>query len=69
MAKALLGYATGTDPRVIHRMALENRTLRQRVTDLEDMVSRLQAENDALAAVAAEAVDTAVARDGSLAHI
>jgi hypothetical protein len=33
------------------------------------MVARLQAENDALAAVAAEAVDTAVARDGSLAHI
>ena len=68
MAKALLGYSTGTDPRVVHRMALENRTLRQRVTDLEDMVDRLQRENDALAAVAAEAVDKAVARDGSFAH-
>jgi hypothetical protein len=53
---------------VVHRMALENRTLRQRVTDLEELVERLQRENDALAAVAAEAMDTAVARDGSLAH-
>jgi predicted NBD/HSP70 family sugar kinase len=68
MAKALLGYATGTDPRMVHRMALENRSLRQRVNDLEEMVARLQVENDALAAVAAEAVDSAVARDGSLAH-
>ncbi len=68
MAKALLGFATGTDPRMVHRMALENRTLRQRVTDLQVLVEQLQLENDALAAVAAEAVDTAVARDGSLAH-
>jgi len=68
MAKALLGYSTGTDPRVVHRMGLENRILRQRVTDLEELIDRLQRENDALAAVAAEAVDTAVARDGSLAH-
>ena len=68
MAKALLGYSTGTDPRVVHRMALENRILSQRVTDLEEMIERLQLENDALAAVAAEAVDTAVARDGSFAH-
>lgn len=68
MAKALLGYSTGTDPRVVQRVAMENRTLRQRVGDLEDLVDRLQRENDALAAVAAEAVDSAVARDGSLAH-
>ena len=68
MAKALLGYSTGTDPRVVHRLALENRVLRQRVADLEDMVLRLQTENDALAAVAAETVDEAVARDDSLAH-
>jgi hypothetical protein len=67
MAKALLG-ATGSDPRVMHRMALENRILRQRVGDLEDLVGRLQVENDALAAVAAETMDSAVARDGSLAH-
>ena len=64
MAKALLGFATGTDPRVAHRMALENRVLQQRVVDLEGMIERLQAENDALAAVAAETV----ARDASLAH-
>jgi hypothetical protein len=70
MAKALLGFATGsgTDPRVVHRMALENRTLRKRVSDLEDLVERLQHENDALAALAAEGMDSAVARDGSLAH-
>ena len=71
MAKALLGYSIGTtstDPRVVTRLAGENRLLRQRVLDLEDVVLRLQAENDALAAVAAETVDRAVARDGSLAH-
>jgi hypothetical protein len=70
MAKALLGYSTGNgiDPRVVQRMGLENRTLRQRVSDLEELVVRLQRENDALAAVAAEAVDEAVARDGSLAR-
>ena len=67
MAKALLGYSIRTDPRVVHRLAGENRSLRQRVTDLEDLVSRLQRENDALAAVATESVDQA-ARDASLAH-
>jgi hypothetical protein len=50
MAKALLGHM-GTDPRIVTRLASENRLLRQRVTDLEDHVIRLQAENDALAAV------------------
>ena len=68
MAKALLGYSTGTDPRVAHRQAAENRILRQRVVDLEEAVLRLQKENDALAALATESVDEAVARDGSLAH-
>ncbi len=68
MAKALLGYAGATDPRVVHRLAGENRALRQRVGDLEDMVLRLQHENDALAALATESVDEAVARDGSLAR-
>ena len=66
MAKALLGYSIRTDPRVVNRLAGENRSLRQRVTDLEDLVSRLQRENDALAAVATESVDQA-ARDASLA--
>lgn len=55
MAKALLGYATGSDPRVAVRLASENRTLRQRVSDLEEIVLRLQQENDALAALAAPA--------------
>jgi len=68
MAKALLGYATGTDPRVAHRLAGENRVLRQRIADLEEMVLRLQHENDALASVASATVDEAVARDSSLAH-
>jgi hypothetical protein len=69
MAKALLGYSIGTpDPRVVNRLAGENRILRQRVADLEDIVLRLQHENDALAAVATESVDQAVARDGSLAR-
>ena len=67
MAKALLGYSIRTDPRVVNRLTGENRSLRQRVTDLEDLVSRLQRENDALAAVATESVDQA-ARDASLAH-
>ena len=66
MAKALLGYSIRTDPRVVNRLAGES-LLRQRVTDLEDLVSRLQRENDALAAVATESVDQA-ARDASLAH-
>ena len=55
MAKALLGYATGTDPRVIARVATENRLLRQRVADLEAAVLRLQIENDTLAAMTADA--------------
>jgi cell division protein FtsB len=50
MAKALLGHM-GTDPRIIARLASENRLLRQRVADLEAHVIRLQAENDALASV------------------
>ena len=68
MAKALLGYSNAIDPRVIHRLAGENRVLRQRVGDLEDMILRLQEENDALAALATESVDRAVARDGSFAR-
>ena len=68
MAKALLGYSTQTDPRVVHRLAGENRLLRQRVADLEDTVLRLKQENDALAALATEAVDQAVTRDAELAH-
>ncbi len=68
MAKALLGYSIGTDSREVTRLASENSVLRRRVTDLQDMVQRLQQENDALAAVASESVDHAVARDSTLAH-
>jgi hypothetical protein len=45
MAKALLGYVGG-DARLIE----DNRRLRRRVEDLEAVVLRLQAENDALSA-------------------
>ncbi len=69
MAKALLGYSIATHhPREVTQLAAENRTLRQRVADLEDVILRLHEENDALAAVASESVDQAVARDSSLAH-
>ncbi|MFX4291401.1 hypothetical protein [Streptomyces bohaiensis] len=46
MAKALLGYVGGPDPRVLAEM----RRLQQRVQDLETQLIRVQAENDALAA-------------------
>jgi hypothetical protein len=68
MAKALLGYSVGSDPRVVYRLTSDNRILRQRVVDLEEMIVRLQTENDALAALATESVDEAVARDDSLAR-
>lgn len=62
MAKAILGYMSATDPRTTHRLATENRLLRQRVSDLEAAVLRLQKENDALAALATEhAEDAALA--------
>ncbi|MDK1475086.1 hypothetical protein QNO07_16965 [Streptomyces sp. 549] len=48
MAKALLGYVGGSDPRVHSEM----RRLQQRVQDLESELIRMQAENDALSAVA-----------------
>jgi hypothetical protein len=46
MAKALLGYVGGTDPRLLE----EARRLRVRVRDLEAQILRLQDENDSLAA-------------------
>jgi hypothetical protein len=45
MAKALLGYIGGDN-----RLVEDNARLRRRVADLEAIVLRLQAENDALAA-------------------
>jgi hypothetical protein len=50
MAKALLGYTSGSDPRVTAQLTAENRRLRRRVEELEAHVMRLQAENDSLAA-------------------
>ncbi|MER7776454.1 hypothetical protein ABTZ21_15870 [Streptomyces sp. NPDC096191] len=46
MAKALLGYVGGSDPRLLAEM----RRLQQRVQDLESELGRIQAENDMLAA-------------------
>ena len=48
MAKALLGYVGGSDPRLLAEM----RRLQQRVQDLESELVRIQAENDSLAAAA-----------------
>ncbi|MDH6137005.1 MULTISPECIES: hypothetical protein [Kitasatospora] len=50
MAKALLGYVGGPDPRMLSEM----RRLQLRVQDLESELTRMQAENDALVAVADE---------------
>jgi hypothetical protein len=55
MAKALLGYMSSTDPRALAQLMAENRRLRRQVDDLEACILRLQAENDSLAAAAAEA--------------
>lgn len=46
MAKALLGYVGGSDPRLLAEM----RRLQQRVQDLESELVRMQAVNDALTA-------------------
>ncbi|GAB3164650.1 hypothetical protein AB0C14_17400 [Microbispora hainanensis] len=55
MAKALLGHVGGPDPRMISEM----RRLQQRIRDLEAELTRLQAQNDALAA---QTRDEALAR-------
>lgn len=49
MAKALIGHLAG-DPRIAARLSTDNRRLRERVSDLEGLVLRLQAENDQLEA-------------------
>jgi cell division protein FtsB len=54
MAKALLGYMSSSDPRVVASLTAENRRLRQQVADLEAHILRLQAENDTLAAAVHE---------------
>jgi uncharacterized protein YlxW (UPF0749 family) len=46
MAKALFGHVGGPDPRMVSEM----RRLQQRVRDLEAELTRLQEQNDTLAA-------------------
>ncbi|GAA1582017.1 MULTISPECIES: hypothetical protein [Streptomyces] len=58
MAKALLGYVGGSDPRLLAEM----RRLQQRVQDLESELSRIQSENDALNAAAAQHGDSLLDR-------
>jgi hypothetical protein len=48
MAKALIGHLA--DPHVAVRLATDNRRLRQRVNELENLVLRLQAQHDQLEA-------------------
>jgi len=55
MAKALIGYLN-SDLRTSAALTAENRRLRTRVTDLETMILRLQAENDQLLAQQAATV-------------
>jgi hypothetical protein len=60
MAKALIGYMS-SDLRNNARMALEklvadNRALRARIAELEDLVVRLQDENDTLTSAQAAAL-------------
>jgi hypothetical protein len=50
MAKALLGYVGGPDPRLL----AENRRLQQRVRDLETELVRAQERNEALNAAASD---------------
>jgi len=54
MAKALLGYMSSTDPRVLAQLTAENQRLQRRVNDLEAHLLRLQADNDKLAATVYE---------------
>ncbi|MET9468406.1 hypothetical protein ABZY44_27190 [Streptomyces sp. NPDC006544] len=54
MAKALLGYVGGSDPRLLAEM----RRLQQRVQDLESELGRISSENDALNAAAAQHGDS-----------
>jgi uncharacterized small protein (DUF1192 family) len=64
MAKALLGHIGGPDPRLMS----EVQRLRRRVTDLEDEIRRLQADNDHLSAIATTTfdLDDAVVREPAL---
>jgi cell division protein FtsB len=56
MAKALIGYMH-SDLRITARLTAENQRLRARVDELEDLIVRLQADNDRLAAANAALLD------------
>ncbi|CAM5524992.1 hypothetical protein GCM10010329_55470 [Streptomyces spiroverticillatus] len=56
MAKALLGYVGGSDPRLLAEM----RRLQQRVQDLESELTRIQNENDTLTAAAQHRGDSSL---------
>lgn len=60
MAKALFGYVGGPSPEHAHDVAV----LRRRITDLENEVLRLKAENDGLLARLADG-----SHDGDLAEL
>ncbi|MFN8106831.1 MAG: hypothetical protein U0R21_03475 [Nocardioidaceae bacterium] len=49
MAKALLGYSVAGDARAME-LALQNRLLRERIGDLEELIVRLSRDNDELSA-------------------
>lgn len=55
MAKALLG-TFHSDQRTAAHLLSENTRLRMRVRDLEDLIARLQDENDRMAKAAAVAI-------------
>ena len=55
MAKALYGHVGSSDPRLMAEVMAQAATLRRRVRQLEDEVTRLAAANDALTDLVAEA--------------
>lgn len=60
MAKALLGYTLAADPRLhgqTAQLVTENRRLRQRIADLESVLTAAQVENEALSALLAREAD------------
>ncbi|MFV2195903.1 MULTISPECIES: hypothetical protein [unclassified Nocardiopsis] len=63
MAKALFGHVGGSDPRMVQEM----RRLQNRVRDLEDEISRLQARNDQLSMAVTDVAANATDREPALA--
>ncbi|GAA3745441.1 hypothetical protein [Salinactinospora qingdaonensis] len=63
MAKALFGHVGAPDPRMVQEM----RRLQKRVSDLEEEISRLQAQNDQLSAAVADVAVSTSDREPALA--